>query len=352
VTGRRPGRPASLALLLVLAACDAGTTGVGTDPEPSFSGHPAVTAANNRDWLPAALGIIQGATFRLHVVEYEIYDDGPVDELLDALADAAGRGVELLVLADDHEPESVHALERITTAGGQAHVDSTERTTHNKLVIADDQTLVGSTNWSSSSIDENNETDALVSMPEVTGWYERYFEALWADPESEPDLPRLELEGVVPLANRSLLPALLDCIASADDEVGVVMYAIAYDPDWSDSEVASILDGLDAAVTRGVKVRVILDGSAWIVKKGINDDAAARLVRGGAELRFTPPSVITHAKLLTCDTTVIVSDCNWSYSSLQTYNGTSVQVTDTIFAGSYRDYFQILWNGSQEAAAR
>ena len=102
------------------------------------------------------------------------------------------------------------------------------------------------------------------------------------------------------------------------------MYAIAWDDRFPGSEVDQILVALASAQARGVAVRVIVDASAWTVANAINDAAIARLGAAGIEVWRAPPSVTTHAKVLRCDETVLVSDANWSYSGLALMHGTSL----------------------------
>ena len=147
----------------------------------------------------------------------------------------------------------------------------------------------------------NHEGSAMAWSPAVTTHYAEFFEALWSDSAVDPALIWSGDGPLTPLTNRAVYPALTDCLSRASERIRMVMYAIADNPDYPDSEVASLVDGLIAAEERGVDVGVIHDASAWIVDNAINDHAISRLQAGGVPIWRTPESVTTHAKVLVCD---------------------------------------------------
>jgi len=154
------------------------------------------------------------------------------------------------------------------------------------------------------------------------------FESLWADSSVALD-PAWAGEGpITPLVNRQVAPALLDCIGGATERIRLVLYALAYDERYPDSDPALLVAAFGDARARGVDVQLLLDASDWITDNGINDDAIALLDAADVPVFHTPSSVTTHAKVLVCDDTTIVSDANWSYSSLSLYNGTSARIVD------------------------
>ncbi len=330
-------------------ATDSGDSLAGYQQEPDSGAQPAWQArsANNRDFLPAALDIIQQADSRIHVIEFEISPYGPVLDIFQALEDAVERGVDVRLLADEAVGSTEGALSTLASMGIITSLDSPGTTTHNKLIISDSQVLVGSTNFSSSSIDYNNEVDLWIRSSQVTEYYESYFQALWADSDSEPQVSWTGGQDLVPLSNRDILDAELSCIQGASSQVSVIMYAMLYYEDSPDASCTRLVTALLDAHAAGRSVEVILDASWWITQHDINAAAARLLQSAGVDVRFTDSSIITHAKLLTCDDTVIVSDANWSTSGLDYYNGTSVQVTDQGIADQYRDYFQDVWETAQ-----
>ncbi len=305
-------------------------------------------AANNRDYLPIALEMIEGAETRVHVIEYVIYPGGQVQLILDALMAAAARGVEVMVLADEEADQTHDALQMLREAGVETQVDSATTVTHNKIIIADDQVLVGSTNLSGNALSRNNEANLYINGAEVAAFYEEYFQALWRESSTEPNVHWERDTRLLPLADRDIFEALHSCLIGAESEIMVLLYAMRYDESYPGSSYNQLVEALIDAHAHGRRVRVVLDGSDWIRENQINDRAQGLLIDAGIPLRNPPASRITHAKLLICDDTVVVSDANWAFSALERYHGTSVRVTDTEIADQFRDYFTMVWDQSLE----
>lgn len=344
-----PVRPLLLALLL--AGCTRSAPPVGdvsappepapdevevdspTDPLPADPG--TTRAVNERDFLPAALAALAAAERRIRVAEFVIYDGAPVDDLLDALVDAAGRGVQVQLLADEEGDETAAILDQLGWQGVEVQLDSPVVTLHNKLIVADDVALVGSHNWTWSALEANQEASVLVADAEVAAWYAAWFDAAWAAPAELPELAPLSRADLQPLADRSIVDAVLGCISGAATRVDVVMYAIAWNDAYPGSAVDQVLIALEEAQARGVALTVVIDGSEWSVVNEIDEAAIARLRAAEIPVWRAPSSVTTHAKVLRCDGSVIVSDANWSYSGLELARGTSLLTTDPALLAQY-----------------
>jgi len=309
----------------------------------------APAPANNRDYAPYAIEAIDAASERVHVIEYVIYNSGTVTDLLDAMVAAADRGVEVKLLADEEADDIDDVLAFLEDGGVTAKKDSPEKTTHNKLIIADDISLVGSHNFSTSAMEYNNEASVRICDPRVADYYEGYFQALWQSPTVTPVLSKPNSPPVTPLHNSEIVEHLEACLTEASSRVRVVLYAACYRHDYPGSDANRMVEGLVEAHQAGLDVKVILDQSDWMVEQHINDAAIDMLVAGGVELRFPAPGRVTHAKMLLCDDTVIVSDANWCYSGFTLYNGTSAQIDSADFAGQYIEYFDSIWQHSTPA---
>ncbi len=314
-------------LSLSLLACGAAHRG-DADTAPARTQDTQVQVLFDQALQPALLAAIEDATERVDVAQYTLYDSGSVTVLVDALIAAASRGVPVRVLADEVADDSQETLDRLAAGGVETRLDSPATTSHNKLVIADDQAYVGSHNWSSHAMDQNHEGSVRLTGSDVAGFYRAVFESLWADSSGAIELAWGGGGPVTPLVNRQVAPALLDCIDGALERVRLGLYAFAYDDRYPDSHPALLVDALVASRGRGVDVQVLLDGSDWIVDNDINTAAIAQLEAGDVPVQRTPSTVTTHAKALVCDDTVVISDANWSYSSLDLYNGTSAQLED------------------------
>ena len=229
----------------------------------------------------------------------------------------------------------------------QAKLDSGSTTTHNKLIIADDVSLVGSHNLSSSALAENHEASIYVAEAEVTGFYEDYFQALWVNSDADPSLEKPDNSTVVPIKNKEIAAYLESCLDGAQERVRLIMYAMVTYED-SSSDVYVLTRALLAAHERGLDVKVVLDQSDWITDNDINDQAIATFESRNVPLRLAERDTTTHAKVLLCDDTVIVGDANWSYSSMELYNGTSVLVSRTAVVDQYWEWFDEIWAEGEE----
>jgi len=326
---------------------DTGETDTGaSDTGASDTGTAAallVEPANDRAYEPVAHDLLAGANHRVRLVMFLVQDTWPVTELVADLEAAAGSGIDVRVLLDEEGSGVQSVVDALNAAGVQASLDSPRTTTHNKLLVVDDEVLVGSHNWTGSALQYNHEDSVLVHSAAVADAYATYADALWADSDADPEVPTVQEVGVVPVARVQLVPELGDCVDSASARVDLAMYALAWYSAYPDGSVGRLLDAVEEAHERGVAVRVLLDQSPWIADNRINDAAATRLLDAGIEVRHTASSVTTHAKLLRCDDEVIVSDANWSHSGLDLYNGTSFVVTDGSVSDAYAAYFDGLW---------
>lgn len=99
------------------------------------------------------------------------------------LEDAARRGVDVRIIVDVGGRGTPSwgedlLLERLGGAGAGVYVDSPETTIHAKLMIVDeDYTAIGSTNWTYHAVEENNETAVIIESADINAHYSEYIEA-------------------------------------------------------------------------------------------------------------------------------------------------------------------------------
>ncbi|MFT5459652.1 MAG: phosphatidylserine/phosphatidylglycerophosphate/cardiolipin synthase-like enzyme [Myxococcota bacterium] len=325
-------------LVLLAAACARLPEGERTSASEGGAGPAIVTPpdastldsemAFDRDFLPAALEAIAAAEDHIRLAQFLVSDDAPVDGLLDALAVAVHRGVRVQVLADEEGDYTARVLRNLELDGIETQLDDPRVMTHNKLVLADDITIVGSHNLTSSALGRNHEGSVRLADADVTAWYAAWFDAMWDVPEVNPVQPEWSRGDIVPLADRDITPAVLDCIDTAAQSVDIVMYCWLWDDRYPGSDVDLLLMAVEAAHARGVSVRVLLDDSDWVRTNQINDAAVARLEAAGIDVWRSPNDVTMHAKVLRCDDRVLISDANWTYSGLELVHGTSAMVSD------------------------
>jgi phosphatidylserine/phosphatidylglycerophosphate/cardiolipin synthase-like enzyme len=136
----------------------------------------------------AAERLIAGAHTRIWMLMFVIRpedkgEEGPVGGLLQALADAAARGVHVQVALDlgenrpgePRDDKHVAAYAWLKSHGVHVLLDEATRTTHAKVIIIDDATvLMGSHNWTRSAIVANREASVILDDPGIARDLEDY----------------------------------------------------------------------------------------------------------------------------------------------------------------------------------
>lgn len=148
-------------------------------PELLLGGDRALEGVYARD----AERLIASARSRCWLAMYVIRpDDGVVGGLLEALAAAQARGVDVRVLLDRGQPRDGVADDKHVAAeawlrehGIRVVLDELELTTHAKVLVVDGRSvLIGSHNWTRSALTANREAAVRLDDPgragEVEAW--------------------------------------------------------------------------------------------------------------------------------------------------------------------------------------
>lgn len=161
---------------------------------PACSSQGDITPLVNEEYYPALINEIQNAQTSIDIVMYEFkwYDNNnSVVQLRDLLVKRASEGIKIRIILDqskwygvitDLSKENNKTGNYLAENGISVKMDSLKTTTHDKLVIIDNSTvLVGSHNWGSSALTKNNEASVMIRGGEAAEYYEDYFEYLWAN---------------------------------------------------------------------------------------------------------------------------------------------------------------------------
>jgi len=154
---------------------------------------PLADLPDSASYAHVLLRLLGQAERSIHVAMYRMsyysgYGDSLANDLLDALVDAAHRGLDVKALLDDCAYYEDSAAANLTSAitlyqrGVEVRLDDANLTTHAKLVVIDGETvLLGSTNWNYYSLEKNCETNIVfVNLSEIGAPFEAYFQTLWA----------------------------------------------------------------------------------------------------------------------------------------------------------------------------
>ncbi len=335
-----------------------------------------VTPLNDRDYAPGVLALLEGAnhSVRLSLYQARYYPDYPGSEsnrMIEAVADAARRGVEVTAVFDtspwrpSHDEENQRVATMLAEAGATVYIGPPDVQSHQKLLIVDrDIIVLTSANWSHFSLNHNDEVGAILWGPEVGRHYSQYFAARvaeaepwipegtspaplagWAGPEDF-GFPSYEVRRVRFLDNQQYFPKMREAIRDARESVLLVKnYAYYYGeihprsrqvdgrPADKLPETDLLLYELADAVERGVEVRAIFDhqDTPDFRKPWANRTRAfaERLLEAGAEVYKDDPVVQIHAKALIIDgEEVLIGSTNWSFEGIAMNNEASVLIHD------------------------
>ena len=156
---------------------------------PSSIGLPVedLRLVTNAQYFQVAQDLIKGAKRSVRVMMFEMayykpHASTPTNVLIRELISAKKRGVKVEVIlevreGEDRTTKGNRRTGKILLEGGvEVIFDSVSKTTHAKVMIIDEQlTLLGSTNWTYSALSSNNEVAVLIRSKEVAKDLGDYF---------------------------------------------------------------------------------------------------------------------------------------------------------------------------------
>ncbi|MCF7890773.1 hypothetical protein K9M78_06090 [Candidatus Bipolaricaulota bacterium] len=187
---------------------------LGETPErlrlPEISGEksiiPLISTSESRAYYETAKQLIKDAKKSIDLVLFKItrysrYGQSKSNLLTKELVKARNRGVQVRIVLDVNTwSDEINQSNRETALWflgkgvNEVKFDSLEATTHSKVLIVDEESvLVGSSNWSYYSLAENLEVDVVIKkLTPVAKAFVTYFEEVWKRAE----IPsRIELSG-------------------------------------------------------------------------------------------------------------------------------------------------------------
>lgn len=138
-----------------------------------------------RDYYPVVKEVIDSAEESIYVAMFIIslhpeHKDSKTYQLCNSLIKAKERGVNVKVVLDqnvdfmeeDHrweiEGKNEEAYKYFKSNGVDVFYDDKYKYTHSKTIVIDEETvIIGSTNWSVSAFERNNESSVLIKSPEL-----------------------------------------------------------------------------------------------------------------------------------------------------------------------------------------
>lgn len=291
---------------------------------PVTTNHYTVTALWNDEYQPALVRKLLEAKERIRVVMYQVSPrNNPVKEILDALAAATERGVDVQVILSrgtfgNHklERDNEAAVDYLTSRGVRARINRVPMETHAKLVIIDDRTVIlGAHNWSMGALEINNELSLMIESDRPDPRPAAYFEQVNRVGGGASQSRGTQSDMVVYLGNYEYYAVLKGALDRAKDEIRVVLYLMRAE---GGGYAAELINRILKRTKAGVAASVVLDDDAVdINKKPVNRQAIDTLRAKGINAVFDGTPKATHVKLVVIDReTVVVGSQNWTNSAL------------------------------------
>jgi cardiolipin synthase len=272
-------------------------------------------------------------------VEAEVYEFGRSDLAL-ALVAAHDRGIAVSVIADPSESTTAATAQTLRASGIDV-LDYPVRARmidHVKLLVVDGvEAVVGGINWGAGS-SANHDFDVEVRGPAVDNLARVFIRDLVTCgrvdvvPISRPDAAVLV---AATLPGAEILPMVLGAIAAAHHTLDVAMYTLTD---------AVVVDAMEAALARGVSVRVLLDPS-----ERPSDPSAMSLRAHGVAVRlYRSSGEKLHAKAAIVDgSTVVLGSANWTVSGFEHNHELDVTIpADSAVARSFEEQYDSDWAAS------
>lgn len=251
------------------------------------------------DGYAPVLDELDGARCTIDLTMYMLTDD----MVFASLIDAAGRGVRVRVILDQHPfgmfGDQQEAMDRLRDGGVEvAWGASRFQFTHAKYAVVDGEVaLVMNQNFTRAAFNGNREFGVITSRPDVVNQAQALFDADWAGEPVE------TLAGpliVSPETSRSRIVAL---ILSAERSIDFYAEVI---------RDTGIVAALREAEQRGVDVRLIVNSSV----DPADLEALSQLDRIGVDVRMMETMYI-HAKTMIVDGEVaLIGSQNYTMTSL------------------------------------
>lgn len=148
---------------------------------------PTLTTLTDREYFTELKNLLTKANSSVYVIMYVIkYDprqpEDPVNQLLRILVELKKKGLDVKVVVDDVTYDSYpQTINYLKNNGVPIRLDeSSSRTTHAKLIIIDNETvIIGSHNWTESALSYNRETSIMIQDKETATKLTEYFTKIW-----------------------------------------------------------------------------------------------------------------------------------------------------------------------------
>ncbi len=303
---------------------------------------PKIVPVVDRQYFPAVLKLIQEAKKSVSISMFVVKSGMKVDILIKELKNAATRGVKVKILVENKIESNqfiINSLNGIKNI--EIKFDFSRKTTHNKIIIIDGYIiLIGSTNWTESSLGYANEANVIINDREIAEYFQEYFNYLWKDSSKDIFPFKNFKDEIIPIIDRQYFEVVNRMMGKATNRIFVMVYGFKLT--WGGNNKGDILaNEIVKAKKRGVETKVLLERSNFNERLNImNRHTIKYFKERGVESRVDDEDVITHAKVIVIDDAVILGATNWSYSGLEKWHNTDVLIKEKRIVEYFVNYFE------------
>lgn len=290
-------------------------------------------ASSHSDWVQA----IKSARKSIHMEMFHITEK----EVINALISRAHDGIDMRVIVD-HQAKGGYkaAIDALTGAGVQIRLASAAFSiTHSKSMVVD-----GAEAWITSINMTNTGTgsrDFGITTPDtgIINEMDQVFEADWKNAENDGDF-------TPPVSNPNLAWAPVNAVQQLTKLIGAATQTL--DVEVENLGLDDVINALNAAVARGVAVRLIMPECTG---NNANNYAAMAKTKGvQLHVEHDGKSLdqpYLHAKMIVADGKInYIGSINYSYNSMIKSRELGVIFTDSGIGGKLSDEFKTDWNRS------
>ena len=299
----------------------------------------------DRDYFPTAKKLIQEAKESIYISMFVMKrgkkPNSFVNLLIEELKNAAKRGIKIRILLENKKVNQPTVDSLRDTRNIEIKFDSPQKTTHNKIVLIDQNTiLIGSTNWTEKSIGYANEANVVIKDKEVTEYFQEYFDRLWKDSSKDISSFKNFTGDIIPLIDRQYFDVVKELMSKSTQRIFVMVYGFKLS-EAGDTKGDVLANEMIKAKRRKVETKVLLEKSNFSNQLNkMNSETIKYFKENGVDARFDSKNIITHSKVVIIDDAVILGATNWSYTGLEKWHNTDILIRKREIVDFFVNYFE------------
>lgn len=267
-------------------------------------------------------------------------EDYPENGLLDALENAAKRGVDVKLTFAIQTLVLYPSVEQDLIDRGIPYKIVTN---HAKVVVIDDKIVyVGSANWNQNGLERSMELSIKLGNPDTIKEAKEFVEAMW---KTGSKISRhYDYSDDQFVNGPEFFDLLLDMIRDAH-KVKVLMFEATYNFDDSNAPDSILLNEIKSAYGRGTDLQLLFDDPQYHITYGGKQFLTKNNIPHKLDDKTTGSLEKIHAKaVLIDDEILILGSQNWTRDALDSSSEASIITRNPETISEFLDIFEQKWN--------